>query len=126
MQMSELIADQKVGTPEERTLRSEELAILRRLMETIDEREAQILRLRFGLDGQEPLTLKEIASTVGISRERVRQIVEESLQRLNERLNDAKPSRYFRRSDAFEDLDTADADPRRLPVEAQRSRTAAG
>ena len=103
MQMSELIADQKVGTPEERTLRTEELGILRRLMETIDEREAQILRLRFGLDGQEPLTLKEIAADVGISRERVRQIVEESLQRLNERLNDSKPSRFFRRGEAFEE-----------------------
>jgi RNA polymerase primary sigma factor len=125
MQMSELIADQKVGTPEERTLRTEELGILRRLMETIDEREAQILRLRFGLDGQEPLTLKEIASTVGISRERVRQIVEESLQRLNERLNATKPSRFFRRQDAFEDLDATPSDNRVLPEDAPQARSAA-
>lgn len=125
MQMSELIADQRVGTPEERTLRTEELAILRRLMETIDEREAQILRLRFGLDGQEPLTLKEIAAEVGISRERVRQIVEESLQRLNERLNDAKPSRYFRRSEVFEDLD-ADAHAARETTRTERARSQAG
>ncbi len=126
MQMSDLIADQKVGTPEERTLRGEELAILRRLMETIDEREAQILRLRFGLDGQEPLTLKEIASAVGISRERVRQIVEESLQRLNERLNDSKPSRFFRRQDAFEDLDASPSDVRAVPDQTQQARSAAG
>jgi RNA polymerase primary sigma factor len=125
MQMSELIADQKVGTPEERTLRSEELGILRRLMETIDEREAQILRLRFGLDGQEPLTLKEIATDVGISRERVRQIVEESLQRLNERLNDSKPSRFFRRGEAFEDLDRTPEQPRQIGSDSVE-RSAAG
>ena len=125
MQMSEMIADQRVGTPEERTLRTEELSILRRLMETIDEREAQILRLRFGLDGQEPLTLKEIAAEVGISRERVRQIVEESLQRLNERLNDAKPSRYFRRSEVFEDLDADARNARELP-QSERARSQAG
>jgi RNA polymerase primary sigma factor len=127
MQMSEMIADQRVGTPEERTLHAEELTILRRLMETIDEREAQILRLRFGLDGQEPLTLKEIASDVGISRERVRQIVEESLQRLGERLNDAKPSQYFRRTEVFEDLDRPSVGARPpAAAQADRARSAAG
>jgi RNA polymerase nonessential primary-like sigma factor len=100
-----LVADYRGTTPDNESLRSEELGILRRLMETIDDREAEILRLRFGLDGSEPLTLKEIATEVGISRERVRQIIEESLDRLNERLNDAKPSRFFRRSEpVFEEV----------------------
>jgi RNA polymerase primary sigma factor len=100
-----IVADYRNESPDNQSLREEELGILRRLMETIDDREAEILRLRFGLDGSEPLTLKEIAGEVGISRERVRQIIEESLERLNERLNDAKPSRFFRRDEpAFEDL----------------------
>lgn len=126
MQLGELIADSRVGTPDERTLQSEELEILRRLMETIDEREALILKLRFGLDGQDPLTLKEIARDVGISRERVRQIVEESLERLNERLNDAKPSRFFRRDEIFEDLDEGQADNAASKRAASSSRSAAG
>ncbi len=101
-----IVEDYRGTTPDNQSLRSEELGILRRLMETIDDREADILRLRFGLDGSEPLTLKEIAADVGISRERVRQIIEESLERLNERLNDAKPSRFFRRDQAvFEEVD---------------------
>lgn len=110
-----LIADYRMSTPEDRSLREEELGILRRLMETIDDREAEILRLRFGLDGSEPLTLKEIAGEVGISRERVRQIIEESLERLNERLNDSKPSRFFRRDDpAFEEIHSDEHRPATL------------
>ncbi len=105
MGLGELIADHRIESAPEQSLKSEELGILRRLMETIDEREAQILKLRFGLDGAEPLTLKEIAAHVGISRERVRQIIEESLSRLHERISDAKPSRFFRRDDVFENLD---------------------
>jgi len=105
--MGELVADERIGTPDENTLQTEELDILRRLLETIDDREARILRLRFGLDGQEPLTLKEIADQVGISRERVRQVIEEALQRLHERITDSKPSRFFRRDPVESDLDAA-------------------
>ncbi|QYU66599.1 RNA polymerase sigma factor RpoD/SigA [Leptolyngbya sp. 15MV] len=94
--LSELLADTRNGTPDQRTFQSEELTTLRKLLDSIDEREAQILRLRFGMDGHEPLTLKEIADTVGISRERVRQIVDEALIKLNEQITDERPSRFFR------------------------------
>src|ERR1700688_3071655 len=49
---------------------------------TLKDREARILRLYFGLDGQEPMTLEEIGSLLGITRERVRQIKEKALARL--------------------------------------------
>jgi len=124
--LGELIADYRNGTAEEQTLEAEELGILRQLMETIDEREAQILRLRFGLDGAEPLTLKEIAADVGISRERVRQIIEESLSRLHERISDDKPSQFYRRDDAFENLDKAEPSEDRRFIGDAQSVTAAG
>ena len=100
--LGELIADSRDGTPDEKTLLREELNTLKHLLDTIDIREAKILRMRFGLDGQEPLTLKQIAEEVGISRERVRQIVDEALEKLNTRINDAKPSQFFRRADEEE------------------------
>ena len=94
--MSELLADGRQRTPDDRALRGEELDLLRRLLESIDEREAKILRLRFGLDGQVALTLKQIADEIGISRERVRQIVDEALSRMGAQFNDDKPTRFLR------------------------------
>ncbi|MGH7497487.1 MAG: sigma-70 family RNA polymerase sigma factor [Gemmatimonadales bacterium] len=52
------------------------------VLATLKEREAKILRLYFGLDGPEPMTLEEIGSLLGITRERVRQIKEKALSRL--------------------------------------------
>ncbi|MFO0836595.1 MAG: sigma-70 family RNA polymerase sigma factor [Phycisphaerales bacterium] len=106
--MGEMIADARVGRPEDKSFRSEELSLLRRLLETIDEREAKILRLRFGLDGCEPLTLKDISDEVGISRERVRQIVDEALTKLNEKMTDEEPTRFLR--DQEEENDEAMAE----------------
>jgi RNA polymerase primary sigma factor len=51
-------------------------------LSTLKEREAKILRLYFGLDDQEPMTLEEIGAHLGITRERVRQIKEKALIRL--------------------------------------------
>src|SRR2546428_237393 len=52
------------------------------VLATLKEREAKILRLYFGLEGQEPMTLEEIGSLLGITRERARQIKEKALARL--------------------------------------------
>lgn len=113
MSMSDLLADERTATPAESILRGDELLTLKKLLEAIDEREARILRLRFGLDGVEPLTLKQIADEVGISRERVRQIVDEALTKLNERLNDEEPSQWFRQGhDSEEAAVEAKAAPR--------------
>lgn len=94
--LGEMIADERAGQPTDRMFRQDEVDTLRKLLDAIDEREAEILRLRFGLDGQTPLTLKEISDAVGLSRERVRQVVDEALVKLNEQLSDDMPSRFFR------------------------------
>ncbi len=52
------------------------------VFKSLREREAKILRLYFGLDGPDPMTLEEIGAMMGITRERVRQIKEKALLRL--------------------------------------------
>ena len=116
MGMSSVLADSKVGKPGDSILRDDELSTLKRLLEAIDEREARVLRMRFGLDGQEPLTLKQIADEIGISRERVRQIVDEALTKLNAQISDDAPSRFFKES----------RDEDGLPMTLSRSRAERG
>lgn len=58
------------------------LDVLRRGLLRLPEREAEVVRRYYGLDGEEPATLAEIAATLGISRERVGAIRERALARL--------------------------------------------
>ncbi len=93
---SALLACSNTETPEGEMLRRDEMQTVLKLLDAIDEREARVLRLRFGLDGKEPLTLKQIGAEIGLTRERVRQIEVDALRKLNQRLADEKPSRWFR------------------------------
>jgi RNA polymerase primary sigma factor len=82
--LDESIEDDHVGQPEDELGSDEELAKAVELLDQIDPREAEVLRLRFGLDGQDSLTLKEIGEKLGLTRERVRQIQRNALAQLNE------------------------------------------
>lgn len=89
--MSEMLSDEKTPGPEQQVLEMDDLQTIRMLLDAIDQREATILRLRYGLDDDEPLTLKEIGNRVGLTRERVRQIEIEALRKLEQRLTSDKP-----------------------------------
>jgi RNA polymerase primary sigma factor len=89
--IAEILQDPKTPQPEENVFKKDDLNTIRHLLETIDEREATILRLRYGLDGNEPLTLKEIGKEIGLTRERVRQLEIEALDRLQKRLTSDRP-----------------------------------
>ncbi|MEM8834588.1 MAG: sigma-70 family RNA polymerase sigma factor [Planctomycetota bacterium] len=102
LNFSDVLTDTRHGRPEEDVHRRDELETVLQLLDAIDEREATVLRLRFGLDGKEPLTLKQIGQEIGLTRERVRQIEVEALRKLNGRLMDEKPSRFFRDEDENE------------------------
>jgi RNA polymerase primary sigma factor len=82
--LDESIEDSRIALPEDILGSDEELAKAVELLSEIEPREAEVLALRFGLDGNEPLTLKEIGRKIGLTRERVRQIQRDALEKLNE------------------------------------------
>ena len=57
--------------------------LLRRALEDLDAKEEKVIRLRFGLDGQDAKTLKQIGEMLNLSRERIRQIEAQALEKLN-------------------------------------------
>ncbi len=87
MGLGEILADERTPEPDKALFEESEASLIRELLSQIDEREAKILRLRFGLDDEEAMTLKDIGARVGLTRERVRQIEAGALRKLNEMMS---------------------------------------
>src|SRR6266849_2464095 len=82
--LNEMIMDGNTDTPDTEMVEADDLHHVLDLLEKMDKREATVLRMRFGLDDEEPKTLKEIGERLGLTRERVRQIESEALSKLSE------------------------------------------
>ena len=78
----DLIPDDTMPSSEELLSEEELKEEIKRAMHALTEGEGRVLRMYYGLDGHEPMTLEEIGSYVGRTRERVRQIKEKALQKL--------------------------------------------
>jgi RNA polymerase primary sigma factor len=78
--------DERTPEPGSTLAQSEEFRRLQALLERLKPTEATVLRLRFGLAGEEPQTLAQIGERLGMSRERARQIEREALKRLHKDL----------------------------------------
>ena len=81
-ELGTVIADENAPTPLEGLLQSGLKDELHARLQNLNEREREILRMRFGLDEHKPLTLEEVGHTLGITRERVRQLEGEALLKL--------------------------------------------
>jgi RNA polymerase primary sigma factor len=84
--IDDLAMDNMSHTPDAQMMHADDLHQVLHLLERLEEREATVLRLRFGLNGQEPMTLKEIGGCLHLTRERVRQIEREALGKLHDML----------------------------------------
>lgn len=81
--IDESLKDKDAKQADEIFFSSSEIEKIQKLLTVIDEREAKVLELRFGLKSREPMTLREIGDQLDITRERVRQIENKALRKLN-------------------------------------------
>jgi len=89
--LSDMVMDEGQITPEDAMMESDSLHHVMGMLATMDQREATVLKMRFGLDNHEPRTLKEIGEQLGLTRERVRQIETEALNRMADSMEDRAP-----------------------------------
>ncbi|EEF59819.1 sigma-70 family RNA polymerase sigma factor [Pedosphaera parvula] len=84
--IADVVRDETADTPYEQLEEKTNTSMLRELVATLDPREAEILRYRFGLDGDPERTLEEVGQKFGVTRERIRQIQNVALNKLRKQI----------------------------------------
>lgn len=82
----DVLADSQGDSPEMHVSQHELESNVREWMERLPGKQRRVIQRRYGLDGQEPATLEQLADELGLTRERVRQVQQEALQRLKRML----------------------------------------
>tara|TARA_B100000700_G_scaffold120157_1_gene134933 strand:- start:4137 stop:5006 length:870 start_codon:yes stop_codon:yes gene_type:complete len=96
--LGDIVVDDRTESPENELTKRDALQHIMKRLGEMEEREMLVLEMRYGLNGREPHTLKEIGNRLGLTRERVRQIEVEALGRLADDLKAPMERRYFDRT----------------------------
>jgi RNA polymerase primary sigma factor len=83
-ELGDFVADDAAESPFESATESLQREDIQRALDALPERERQVIELRFGLRGHEPLTLEEVGRAFGVTRERIRQIETNTLKKLKQ------------------------------------------
>jgi RNA polymerase primary sigma factor len=83
-ELGDLVADETVEAPFDVATESILREDIQHALDALPERERQVIELRFGLRGHEPLTLEEVGRAFGVTRERIRQIETNTLKKLKQ------------------------------------------
>jgi RNA polymerase primary sigma factor len=84
--IKDVVADQNASSPYRNLEEKTNTNLVREMVATLDNREAEILRYRFGLDGNSERTLEEVGEKFGVTRERIRQIQNVALHKLRKKI----------------------------------------
>ncbi len=82
--LGDFVEDESAPSPFDEVSRVLREADIRRALDTLPERERQVLEMRFGLTGDQPRTLEEVGRAFGVTRERIRQIENNTLRKLKQ------------------------------------------
>lgn len=80
--MGDLIADHSAENPFQNLVKEANKQIVESVLNTLSGKEAEVLRMRFGIDTTKPMTLEEVGNAYGVTRERIRQIENKAIRKL--------------------------------------------
>lgn len=80
--MGDLIADHSIENPMAAMIREANAQIIANVFDTLAPREAEILRMRFGINMEKAMTLEEVGQHYGLTRERIRQLENKAIRKL--------------------------------------------
>lgn len=106
----DIIGDEKALTPFQSLSNKSNSNDISDILNQLEEREAKIIRLRFGLDGDSPKILEEVGSIFGITRERVRQLQNLSIRKMRSLMTDRNAQR------SVEDIKEENRQRRRMKI----------
>ncbi len=107
-EFKDIIPDDKTIAPNDIVQDDETLQLMMKMVAKLPERERVILKLRFGLDGGKPKTLEEVSHAIGRTRERVRQIQNQALERLRAAIEEQKSIEEVVQEAAADEADEED------------------
>lgn len=85
LNIGDYIQDKTYRSPEIQTKNKAMKSSIRKLLETLNEREKRIISSRFGINGEQPKTLEQLGQIMGYSKERIRQLEDIALKKLREK-----------------------------------------
>ena len=109
-EFGEIVGDENASTPFEQLSDKSLQMDIDQMISDLDAREARIIRLRFGLEGDAPLTLEEVGDMFGITRERVRQLQNMALSKMRKIMYDRERQR------TIEEIEKSHREQKRMDV----------
>ncbi len=87
--LDDVLTDDRSKAPEQIMIEADDLDRIFGRLDDLEEREAAVIRMRFGLEPFAPMTLREVGENLGLTRERVRQLENQAIQKLTHGLTSA-------------------------------------